>query len=83
LEAWAILSLDAGTPASITSDYCTLTLAGSSHAPVPGEASKLAVNVNVQFKPTMAGPGKLIYAAAADMQDVWIGFLHLATWTIP
>jgi hypothetical protein len=84
LEDWVgYLSLDPGSPALIASDFCALTLAGSGHSAVAGDSSKLAVTLNVQFKPPMAGAGKNVYALAIDMADTYIWFQNLATWTIP
>jgi len=83
LEDWSYLSLDSGSPPSITSDYCTVYYSGTSHAPVSGDPTKLGVTITVEFKPTMAGPGRGVWAWTRDMHLVSLGWIPLATWTIP
>ncbi|MFN0101992.1 MAG: hypothetical protein ACKV2U_07875 [Bryobacteraceae bacterium] len=83
LENWDYFSLDSGTPTSISSDFCTITVAGTGHAPLGSDPNKLAITINVQFKPAMAGSGKQVWNWTRDMADVGFGWVNLATWTIP
>ncbi len=84
VSSWnSVLSFDTQSPASIESNYCKITLAGSGHAPLVSDPNKLVVTANVQFKAAMSGANKHVWVWTRDMAMVGYGWLDKATWTIP